>query len=153
MGFDRAGINKSTKTASGDHLGHFNFRIEIDGVVIGGFHEVNGLESETEVVEYKEGDDIIVRKRPGRTKYPNIVFKRGFANTSEFWEWRKKVIDGRTERKSGSIIVMNDAGEETMRYNFFEAWPAKWVGPSLNSNQGQHAVEEIHLVIERWEKK
>ncbi len=151
--FDRPGIGRSTKTASGDHLGHFNFKIEIDGVVQAGFQEVSGLESETEVIEYKDGDDITVRKRPGRTKYSNLTFKRGFANTPEFWEWRRAVINGMTARKSGSVIVMNDAGEETMRYNFFEAWPCKWTGPALNANQGQHAIEQIELAVERWEKK
>ncbi len=34
---------------------NFNFRVEIDGITRAGFHEVTGLESTIDVVEYREG--------------------------------------------------------------------------------------------------
>lgn len=34
--------------------------------VIGGFKSMSGMDSKTEVVEYQEGDDVPIRKRPGR---------------------------------------------------------------------------------------
>ena len=33
--------------------------------IVGGFKNVEGLDSTTEVVEYQDGDDMILRKRPG----------------------------------------------------------------------------------------
>ena len=34
--------------------------------IIGGFKNMSGMDSETEVVEYQDGDDMTIRKRPGR---------------------------------------------------------------------------------------
>jgi phage tail-like protein len=135
-----------------DHIGNFNFKVEIEGVTQGAFRNVEGLETETEIVEYQDGDDIILRKRPGRTKYANLVFKRGYINNDELWQWRKKVIDGLVERKSGSVILCADDGSEIMRYNFFEAWPCKWKGFSLDGKGTDVNVEEIELAVEKVEK-
>ncbi len=135
-----------------DHIGQFNFKVEIEGVTVGAFRNVEGLDSETEVVEYQDGDDIILRKRPGRTKYTNVVFKRGYVNTDELWQWRKKVIDGVVERKSGSVILCADDGSEIMRYNFFEGWPCKWKGFSLDGKGNDVTVEEVELAVEKIER-
>ncbi len=135
-----------------DHIGQFNFKVEIDGVTMGAFKQVEGLDSETEVIEYQDGDDNLLRKRPGRTKYSNIVLKRGYVNTEDLWQWRKHVMEGKVQRKSGSIILCNDSGGEVMRYNFFEAWPCKWKGFSLDGKGTDVAVEELEFVVERWER-
>ncbi len=134
-----------------DYLTIHNFNVEIDGVVVGGFKEVDGIEAETEVIEFQSGDERVAHKRPGRTKYSNIVLKRGFLNSPELWDWYKKVLAGTTERKSGSVIVLDNRGE-VVRYNFFEAWPCRWKGPSLNRDSNEPILEEIELCIERFER-
>ncbi len=64
--------------------GGFNFLLEIEGVVddtaniVGGFKSISGMNSETEVTDFKQGNDVRVRKRPGRTTYSNIVLERGY---------------------------------------------------------------------------
>ena len=135
-----------------DHIGNFNFKVEIEGVTVGAFRNVEGLDSETEIVEFQDGDDIILRKRPGRTKYSNIVLKRGYINTDELWIWRKKVIDGVVERKSGSVILCGDDGGEIMRYNFYEGWPCKWKGFSLDGKGTDVNIEELELAVEKIER-
>ncbi|HIA03553.1 MAG TPA: phage tail protein [Myxococcales bacterium] len=135
-----------------DHIGAFNFKVEIEGVTQGAFRNVEGLDSETEVVEFQDGDDVMLRKRPGRTKYSNITFKRGYINNTELWDWRKKVVEGTVERKAGSIILCGDDGSEIMRYNFFEAWPSKWKGFSLDGKGADTTVEELELVVEKLER-
>jgi len=135
-----------------DHIGAYNFKVEIDGVTQAAFKGVDGLDSETEIVEYQDGDDLTLRKRPGQTRYSNVILKRGYVNTDELWLWRKSVMEGRVDRKSGSIIVCDDTGTEIMRYNFFEAWPAKWRGFDLDGRVSSTAVEEIELAVEKLEK-
>ena len=135
-----------------DHIGNFNFKVEIEGVTTGAFRNVEGLDSETEIVEYQDGDDLILRKRPGRTKYSNVTLKRGYINNTELWEWRKAVIEGKVQRKSGSIILCADDGAEIMRYNFFEAWPTKWKGFTLDSKGTDVNVEEMELAVEKIER-
>ena len=110
------------------------------------------MDSETEVIEYQDGEDIVLRKRPGRTKYSNLTLKRGYINTDELWKWRKAVIDGKVERKSGSVILCGDDGGEIMRYNFFEAWPSKWKGFTLDGKGTDVNVEEMELAIERLDR-
>ena len=143
---------KADNRRSTDHIGHYNFKVEIEGVTQAAFKNVEGLDAETEVIEYQDGDDIQLRKRPGRTKYSNIVLKRGFIASEELWKWRETVIKGKVERKSGSIILCNDHGAEVMRYNFFEAWPAKWKGMQLDGKGTDVAVEEIELAVEKIER-
>ena len=135
-----------------DHIGNYNFKVEIEGVTVGAFRNVEGLDSETEIIEFQDGDDIVLRKRPGRTKYSNVSLKRGYINTDELWQWRKKVIDGVLERKSGSIILCADDGSEVMRYNFYEGWPCKWKGFSLDGKGTDVNVEEIELAVEKIER-
>ncbi len=133
-----------------DHIGQFNFVIELEKQRVASFKSVDGLDSETEVIEYQDGDDRILRKRPGRTKYSNIVLKRGYADKAmeELWKWRKSVMDGKTIRKSGSVILQNDHGMEVARYDFFEAWPCKWKGWDLDGKGTDVAIEEIELAVE-----
>ena len=135
-----------------DHIGAYNFKVEIEGVTMGAFRNVEGLDSETTIVEFQDGDDMVLRKRPGRTKYSNVTLKRGFVNDPALWEWRKKVIDGVVERKSGSVILCADDGSEVVRYNFFEAWPSKWKGFTLDGKGDDVTVEEVELAVEKIER-
>ncbi|MEE9351085.1 MAG: phage tail protein [Thiotrichaceae bacterium] len=138
---------------SHDPIGKHNFRVEIEGVTQGAFQRVEGVESVTEVIEYQDGDDLILRKRPGRTSYSNIILRRGFVNTDELWLWRKAVIEGKIERKSGSVILLADDRSEIMRYNFFEAWPCRWTWGSLDGNSKKGvSVEEIEIVVEKVDR-
>lgn len=141
---------KPDKRREHDHIGNFNFLIEIGNDIIGRFKGVDGLDSETEIVEYQDGDDRVLRKRPGRTKFSNLTLKRGYADKEmvKLWEWRKKVMDGKVERRSGSVILQNDHGKEIARYNFSEAWPCKWKGWSLDGKGTDTVVEEIELAVE-----
>lgn len=135
-----------------DHIGNFNFRIEIEGLASGAFKQMDGLGSETEVIEYGGTVDQIVRKRPGRSKYTDVTLKRGYTNNPELWEWRRSVIDGNVVRKAGSIIICADEGSEIVRYNFFDAWPTKWKGFTLDGKGTEGLIEELTLTIERLEK-
>ncbi len=135
-----------------DHIGNFNFRIEIEGLHSASFKAMDGLGSETEVITYGGTVDQLQRKRPGRHKYTDVTFKRGYTNNPELWVWRKSVIEGVVDRKSGSIIICGDDGGEIMRYNFFEGWPTKWKGFQLDGKGTDTNIEELTITIERLER-
>lgn len=135
-----------------DPYAAFNFLVEIDGVTVAGFSECSGLDTETEIVEYRNGDeDITKRKLPGLKSFTNIVLKRGFTQSRELWQWRKKVMDGRTERQPGAIVLLNEAREAALRYNFREGWPSKWQGPALNAGSSEVAIETLEIACEALE--
>lgn len=130
----------------------FNFLVEIDGVTVAGFSEVSGLTTETDIVEYRNGnEEITVRKLPGLRKFTNISLKRGYTQGRELWEWRKKVMDGQTERQSGAIVLLDEARETALRWNFREGWPSKWEGPSLNAKNNEVAIESLEIAVEHLE--
>jgi phage tail-like protein len=135
-----------------DHIGNFNFKVEIEGVTQGAFLEVEGLESTTEVAYTADGDDTTVRKRPARTTCSNLLLRRGFNNNSELWSWYKMVMDGHIERKSGSVIICGDDGSEIMRYNVFEAWPCRWKLSKLSAAEDGTLIEEVEIVVEKIER-
>lgn len=127
----------------------YNFIIEIDGITRAGFSECSGLDSTQDPVEYREGTDALTpRKLPTINKYSNISLKWGITDDAELWEWRKKCMDGKVERKNGSIVLLNDAGEEKVRWNFVEAWPTKWTGPSFNATGTEVAIEALDIAHE-----
>lgn len=135
-----------------DHIGNHNFRIEIEGVTTAAFSECSGAEVTVEVIETLDGDDSVTRKRPGRIHYSNIVLTRGYTNSTELWDWIKAVLDGQVERKAGSIIMLDDARGEISRYNFFEAWPARWKGFEFNRGGNDASIEELEIAVEKLER-
>ena len=128
---------------------NYNFLVEIDGITQAAFKECSGLDSTTEPVQYRQGgENNTVRKLPGKTTYSDIVLKRGLTDSDELWKWRKTVIDGKAARKNGSIIVLDTTGEEKVRWNFIEAWPTKWEGPSFDAAANDIAIETLTIAHE-----
>jgi phage tail-like protein len=127
----------------------FNFLVEIDGITRAGFQECSGLDVSLDPVEYREGGEPITpRKLPGLAKYANITLKRGLTDDQELWEWIQQGVQGETERKNGSIILLDAHGEEQSRWNFRDGWPTKWTGPSFNATDNSVAVETLEIAHE-----
>lgn len=138
-----------------DPYSSFNFRVEIDGIDRGGFQEVSGLDTSQEATDYREGTDPLhSRKLPGLNTYSNISLKRGITDDAQLWEWRKKAMDGKVERKTMSIVLMDDAGEEKLRWNLVAAWPSKWEGPAFSAAGNDVGIETLELAHEgvEWKK-
>jgi phage tail-like protein len=136
-----------------DPYGPFNVLVEIDGVGTFGFSEVSGLTTDTNVAEYREGDEESggqspTRKPPGLIKYTNIVLKRGFTKNLSAYNWRLLVIEGKTSRASGSITLLDEARNPALRWNFRQGWPTKWEGPALNDKTNEIAIESLEIAHE-----
>lgn len=127
----------------------YNFRVEIDGVTRAGFREASGLDSTQDPVEYREGVDAFTsRKLPGLVKYSNVTLKWGITDDQELLEWRQRAAEGKVERRNGSIVLLDGAGQEKVRWNFVEGWPTKWTGPSLNATGNEVAIETLEIAHE-----
>ena len=132
------------------------FTLEIGGVELGRFQAVSGLNWETEVIEFKDTTKegkVIIRKRPGQTKYPDVTFKRGMSADGALLKWYQTVMDGKVERKEGSIVVYDLAGAEIDRWNFESAWPSKWSASDLEAGSDSVMIEEVTIAVERMERK
>jgi phage tail-like protein len=125
----------------------YNFAVEVEGLVAGGFNEVSGLEIQTEVQEYREGGvNAYIHKRAGPVKYPsNLILKRGMTDVRTLWYWYWDVMQGIVERKNVSVLLLDTTGAEAIRWNFEQAYPVRWVGPSLRATASEVAVETLEL--------
>ena len=135
-----------------DHRFNGKFKIEIEGVTQGAFAACDGLEARVDVVDFSDGDNLTARKRPGRTRFANIVLRRGMVNNTELWNWFEAVTAGQIQRKAGSVIVCGDDGSELFRYNFFEGWPCRWKSLELDADKPGTLVEEIEIAVEKIER-
>jgi len=138
-----------------DYVGVFNFRVEIEGVDAGQFRSVSGLSCETEVIEYKDGSDPNrIRLLPGPTRCGPIVLEYGTGLNPGLWDWYSSVIEGNPVRKDGSVILLAGDGAEVARWNFYQAFPVRWEGPSLDSADSKGvAVETMELAVEWFERR
>lgn len=133
-----------------DPFRSFNFRVEIDGLTVAAFSEVSGLTAEGDAVDYREGTDPInnVRKLTGLRKYANLMFKRGYVQDDSLWQWYQQIANGQNVRRNGSVVLMNEAHADVMRWNFENAWLNKIEGPSLKASGNEVAIESMELVHE-----
>jgi phage tail-like protein len=134
-----------------DPLAGFNFLLESGGVLRAGFSEITGLNSETDVIEYRNGnEDMTNRKIPGMKKFGNITLKSGLAASpdQDLLTWRHAVEVGDIQRLDVSIVIMDEQRTEQVRYNLRNAWPSKWVGPDLKGGASEMAIEQLEIAHE-----
>ncbi len=130
------------------------FALELEGVEMARFTGCSGLSYSTEVVEYQDtlAGKVIIRKRPGRTKFDDIVLKRGLTSDTKIIDWHKKVLDGTVERANGSIVIYSADGTEIGRWNFEAGWPSKWSASDLDAGSDDVMIEELTISHERLAK-
>jgi len=131
-----------------DHVGLYNFVVEISGISVARFKNVSGLSTEVKVIEFQDGDDLILRKRPGRSSCGNITLKKGYLATKELWDWWENVKNGQYDRRSISIVLYDNMQNETRRWNLMGCWPCKWKFADLDGKGDDVAAEEIEFVVE-----
>jgi phage tail-like protein len=128
----------------------FNFSVQIDGIARGAFSEVSGLTAEGDAVDYREGTDMQhnVRKLVGLRKYTNLTFKRGYTQDGSLWAWYANIMNGQPDRRNVTVVLMNEARQEVMRWHAENAWINKIEGPSLKASGNEVAMESMELVHE-----
>jgi phage tail-like protein len=126
----------------------YNFLVEVDGILVGGFREVRGLEASIEVKEYAEGgENGYLHKLPGETRYPNLVLSRGLTDLDTMWVWFNDVSRGIIKRQNISILLLDQERLPAMWWDVKDALPIKWAGPQLDAGGGTEvATEAIELV-------
>ena len=126
------------------------------------FSEVSGIEMELETsTEIKEGgNNAFVYNLPGRTKYQDLVLKRGLVPLSTaFYSWSQKTITGNyakaIETKDVLVKLLDENGEVLITWNFKNAYPKKISISDLNAKaSGDSAImiESITLAYSEFER-
>ncbi|HEX2927232.1 MAG TPA: phage tail protein [Ruminiclostridium sp.] len=131
-----------------DPVGVYRFKVEIDGLQVGGFSEVQGLEMELETEEIKEGGlNNLVHKLPKKIKFSNLIFKKGVTSNSELINWFNNCITGTVNRKNGSVTLNDSEGNPVISWIFLGAYPVKCSWSSLNAKGSQEvAIETVEFI-------
>jgi len=129
-----------------DPYRNFRFRIEAQSLDRGGVQSVTGLERTTEVEPYREGGvNDHDRQLITKTTQATLVLKRGLLDTW-FWDWHEDVVRGDIERRTISVILLNEIGEEAWRWVCADAYPVKWGSSDLDAVASAMAIESVELV-------
>ncbi|ATF14768.1 phage tail protein [Brevibacillus formosus] len=127
----------------------FRYRVEMDGIQQAGFSEVSGFDASVDVVEYREGNEVITpRKLPGLAKYGNITLKWGVTDSMDLYNWMQDTIQGKVARKTVTIIAINEAGDDVATWKVIEAWPTKYTAPDFNGTSSEVAIEQLEIAHE-----
>ena len=126
-----------------------------------GFTEVSGLDFETEVIEYREGNTKKYNKskQPGLTKFSNVTCKRGTfeGDFAFFKEWKKTYYfqEGNKTasqyRRAVTIKLLNEKHDPIITWTLQNAWPSKIQSTDLKSDANEVAIETMELVHEGLE--
>lgn len=140
-----------------DPLVGFNFVVEIDGLIIGRFNGVDGLDYEVEMIEYRASDTPnLPRFRQGRKKAARITLKRGVlvgGKENILLGWLREVESKTITRRNISISVGRYNVDETNNakqrsWELLNCAPTKWSMGNLDSNANNPLIETIEFVVE-----
>jgi phage tail-like protein len=148
--------------AKGDYpLPKFHFQVEWGKDFRIGFTEVSGLDFETEVIEYREGNSKKYNKtqQPGLWKFSHITLKRGtFEGDFDYYkEWKKTYFfqegnqTGSKFRRTIIIKLLNEKHEPVITWQLENAWPSKVQSTDLKADANEVAIETMELVPEGLE--
>ncbi len=139
---------RPSAASAADSLG-----LQFDGHTIR-LMEATGLESETEVMELRQGADNLTRKLPGRHRTSKITLTYAALQPDPVLAWRQAVVEGKVMamRKTIAIVMTKGIGKETFRFTVRNAWPSRYaysfVWPTLDDIYASVAVTLEHDGIE-----
>lgn len=129
------------------------FLFEVDGVEIGRFMEISGLEVTIGVEDVEEGgQNSFVHKMPGRMTWPNISLKRGITQSDTLLTWLNKssgeqfaASGNKLTRSTAAITLIGPSGTRLRSWEFDGAFPIRWKGPDFAVSSTDMAVEELEI--------
>jgi phage tail-like protein len=119
--------------------GAHHFRVLIGRQEVG-FAEVTGLTSETH-------PDVTTAAPPHR--FEPVVLRRALTTSRELYDWRRRIVEGRDDRRRVTIQLLAGAGGPVAAaWQLEGAWPRRWSGPAFNAQGNEIAMEEIELAYD-----
>ena len=131
-------------------LPKFYFTVKL-GDTDASFQEVDGLDSETQVIEYRHGDNksFYPIKMPGIGRVGNVTLRKGiFVNDTTFWDWYNSIKLNTIARVTVVISLLDQEAAPKRTWTLNNAWPTKITGTDLKSEGNEVAVETLEIAYE-----
>ncbi len=142
--------NGSAQSANVWPLVKFAFSVKIgDKELL--FQEVTGLASETQVIEYRAGNNKVFStvKMPGIKKFGNVTLKKGiFKDDKDMWTMYNLIKMNTIERKTVTISLLDESQAVAMSWTLDNAFPCKMTVSDMKSDANEPAVETMELAHE-----
>ncbi|GAB4411225.1 MAG: phage tail protein [Bacteroidia bacterium] len=155
-------LNESNSYDAAFPVAAFNFAVSINGSFDDSdaeFQEVSGLEVEMEVEEISEGGRNTHKLRlPGRTRFSNLVLKRGLIKQdSPLADWCKATINGdlneKIQLRNLEVQLRDENQEPLMTWAFRNAYPVKWRISNFNAQENGIVTETIEFAYQTYEQR
>jgi phage tail-like protein len=129
------------------------FLLEVDGVEIGIFKEVRGLEVTVPTEDIREGgQNDFVYKVPTRMVWSNIVLRRGVTQSDALLEWLSKSSgegfasnQNKVTRCTGAITAINQHLDRLRSWDLAGVLPVRWKGPDFGIERREALEEELEI--------
>lgn len=134
--------------------GEFCFTVAIDGVNMAAFTEFRLPSLQVETIDVKEGgQNTYVHKLPVRVTVGTATLRHGISRDLTLLNWYLQVLRGDLENAVRQVtVVLYDVSRQPLAtWNFRNAYPVKWSGPSLKTDSNGVAIEEIEFVHHGFE--
>lgn len=133
------------------------FLLEIEGVAKAGFSRCRLPAASTDVIEYREGNDVdpTTRKLAGLNEYGPLLLQYGVTDGSlALYDWRRLVEEGKIAdaRREIAVVLLDEEGSPASRWAFERAWPARYEAPTLDASRSEVAIEALEVVCEGFER-
>jgi phage tail-like protein len=150
---DMTGASDTTMGFKGELPTTSSFLFEVDGVQIGVFSEVSGLEVRVEVATYNEGgENGFVHKLPGRMTWPHVILKRGVTDSDALFSWVNQtagsgfaVNSNKLTRSTGAITVIGSDASRLRAWELADVFAVRWTGPRFAVGGSDSLTEELEL--------
>lgn len=111
------------------------------------FQSVSGLKVDIETEQIAEGgENRFKHKVPIRTKYPNLVLKRGLLVRSEIVDWCRNAVENFEFQPTDLIVkLLNENHEPLLSWNVVHAYPVKWSVSDFNAEENELVIETMEL--------
>jgi phage tail-like protein len=122
--------------------------------LVAAFQEASGLNSETQVIEYRHGasTQFSTIKMPGIQKFGNVTLKQGiFKGETSFWTWYGSMSQNTIKRQTIVIELLDESDAPQMKWTLTNAWPTKISGTDLKTEGSEVAVHTLELAFEKLE--
>ncbi len=126
----------------------FRFLVSTGGNSLGVFTECTLPVIEWELEDVKEGgQNNFVHQLPGRRKAARLTLKNGVGK-SALMDWFWQLLEGKIVRKSLTVQLLQtqDTNSVVMSLHIQKAYPVKWSGPTLKSDDNSIAIQTVEFV-------
>lgn len=144
----------------------FHFKVEFSGGPNGDdlgisaeghdvrFQEVTGLTAEVGIENYDEGgENRFSHRLPTRSKFNNLVLKRGMLRDTKLKEWfEDALLNFDFKPINATVKLLNQDNEVLESWEFHSVWPVKWAVSDFKATENALVIETVELAYQYFNR-